>query len=196
MSYHLDKYVIGYRIWRVNIKDNTLLPSGLGASCWDKDKEIRADCKTALPYWSYGYLSSYSVNNEHKAPDHNCSCGLHAYYDIKSVTQRGSVTNCVGVVRARGAIELHRSGFRAEFMQPIALGYYPELFVTKELNKFFFGSEIIKTYEEALSHEEHMKEVARVNNLACMPIVQLRSYAAEFGIEIPSVLYSDLNEND
>lgn len=62
------------------------------------------------------------AGNDHVAPDTNCNCGLYAYH----IPLKGGYWNCdqylVGAVKAWGQIQVHREGFRAEFMEIVGLG--------------------------------------------------------------------------
>jgi hypothetical protein len=105
----LMDYVIGFRAWAVN--GPRLRPIGMGGDVWEGGAEVRAQC---------------SAGNLHRAPDPNCECGLYAWNDLASMLQEaraGSGGRVWGAVRAHGRLEVHSTGFRAEYMQPMLLGY-------------------------------------------------------------------------
>lgn len=63
----------------------------------------------------------------HQAPVKDCGCGLHAWHPTprharRIVAGRGEVP---GIVEARGAIEVHDDGFRAQRARPFALFLLP-----------------------------------------------------------------------
>lgn len=101
------EYVIGFRQW--NLSGNRLKPIGAGNDVWEGGKEVRASCGS-------GRL--------HRAPDHDCECGLYAWHSWTGLSpQSGSATAVFGAVQACGRMEMHTTGFRAEFMRPVLLGY-------------------------------------------------------------------------
>lgn len=100
--------VLGYRAWQVN-QDGVL-----GSLAW-------------MHAWPEGVTTAECVrgkrDHRHRAPVHNCDCGIYAYTRLDS---RLLAFNCIGVIAAWGAIELHERGddvvgFRAEHACPLAL---------------------------------------------------------------------------
>ncbi|MGH2824346.1 MAG: hypothetical protein ACRDLY_15285 [Thermoleophilaceae bacterium] len=59
----------------------------------------------------------------HHAPAPGCSCGVHAWHPRPRAARRilASRREVPGIVEARGAIEVHEDGFRAERARPYAL---------------------------------------------------------------------------
>jgi hypothetical protein len=62
-------------------------------------------------------------HSEHRAPVHDCNCGIHALHPTRAAARRMLASRFVipGIVEAQGAIELHADGFRAERARPYAL---------------------------------------------------------------------------
>jgi hypothetical protein len=60
---------------------------------------------------------------EHPSPAPDCGCGIHAWHPTASSARRvmASRRELAGVVEARGAVEVHEEGFRAERARPHAL---------------------------------------------------------------------------
>jgi hypothetical protein len=63
----------------------------------------------------------------HRPPGRECKCGIHAWHPTlknarRVLASRGEVA---GVIEARGAVELHEEGFRAERARPYALVAMP-----------------------------------------------------------------------
>ena len=60
---------------------------------------------------------------EHAAPAPGCACGVHAWHPSRRAARRVLAVRreVPGVVEARGAIEVHEDGFRAERARPHAL---------------------------------------------------------------------------
>jgi hypothetical protein len=63
----------------------------------------------------------------HQPPTHGCGCGLHAWHPSRRSARRvlASRREIPGIVEARGAIELHDEGFRAQRARPYALVLAP-----------------------------------------------------------------------
>jgi hypothetical protein len=102
--------LIGLRIW-------PLQPFGrLRAAGWDilwpdGGRAMRATC---------------AVGAGHDAPAPECSCGIYAWHPRPSSAEelfaecaRGG-SGVAGIVAAWGAVEVHRTGFRAQYARPVA----------------------------------------------------------------------------
>jgi hypothetical protein len=63
----------------------------------------------------------------HTAPAPGCSCGIHAWHPRPRAARRilASRRELPGVVEAKGAIEVHEDGFRAERARPSAVFLAP-----------------------------------------------------------------------
>jgi hypothetical protein len=63
----------------------------------------------------------------HEAPVRGCGCGLHAWHPTRRFARRilAGSREVPGIVEARGAIEVHEDGFRAERARPFALFLAP-----------------------------------------------------------------------
>lgn len=75
-----------------------------------------------------GWLSAVCTRGvRHPAPAPGCECGIHAWHPRRRSARRvlAPRRRIAGVVEARGAIELHRDGFRAEQARPFALFLAP-----------------------------------------------------------------------
>lgn len=64
---------------------------------------------------------------EHEAPVRGCGCGLHAWHPTRRFARRilSGRREVPGIVEARGVIEVHEDGFRAERARPFALVLAP-----------------------------------------------------------------------
>jgi hypothetical protein len=64
-----------------------------------------------------------SCPNGHSAPAPGCDCGIHAWHPRPRAARRilAGRREIPGIVEARGAIEVHEDGFRAERARPYAL---------------------------------------------------------------------------
>lgn len=112
----LSEYVIGYRSWRalrVPALDGDpfkLGAIGSGTHVWEGANEVLATC----------------APHRHPAPQPKCDCGLYAWHAPHKLVKTGGLRRSdfvYGAVRARGRIEVHRDGFRAQYAQPIVLMY-------------------------------------------------------------------------
>lgn len=75
-----------------------------------------------------GWLTASCARGEgHAAPAPGCECGIHAWHPSRRSARRVLAIRreVPGVVEARGAIEVHRDGFRAERARPFALMVLP-----------------------------------------------------------------------
>ena len=114
----LAQKVLGFRRWRLN--GYRLLPltpltplTPLMPAYWrigpNTAKCLRAHSDSAAP-----------PGQGHRAPHHACECGLHALHDPPQGVPGATVS---GAVLAWGRIETHANGFRAEYAEPVVLGY-------------------------------------------------------------------------
>ena len=64
-----------------------------------------------------------SRSPEHRAPAHGCVCGLHALHPSRRSARRilSARREIPGIAEARGQIEVHEDGFRAEHARPYVL---------------------------------------------------------------------------
>ena len=105
----------GLRVWNISWKDGMLALTGHAQQVpWRADRPTKAKCQS---------------HRHHHAPRENCGCGLYALHPSRSSAQRvfGSIDNgyglheVAGIVEAWGKVEVHESGFRAEYARPLAL---------------------------------------------------------------------------
>jgi hypothetical protein len=93
----------------------------------------------------------------HAAPHRDCECGLYAYFDVRRENNpHGFGPELVwGAVAAWGRVEVHASGFRAEYAEPVVLGYHPR-----------------DPYEDVIKHQAIAGELG-------LPFVRFDELAAE-----------------
>lgn len=100
----------GLRTWRVVSADGPERLAGLHhGGEWPIGGEwLDAACATA---------------GEHPSPAPDCGCGIHAWHPTAASARRvmASRREVPGVLEARGAVEVHEEGFRAERARPFAL---------------------------------------------------------------------------
>lgn len=102
--------IIGYRSWKVV---GGKLHSPMSTGCWEVGVN-QAECRG---------LSLDKQQATHKAPAHECRCGLYAYYSPQKAVGVSVpyAFDVIGAVRCWGTIELHGIGMRAEYGEVIAL---------------------------------------------------------------------------
>lgn len=107
--------VIGYRVWR--IRDGDLVSQYTDVR-W-AGGPLRAECLSELYRRGPGLHPT-------PAPDPKCSCGIYAYFRPSERLGASSDSPLVlGAVVLWGRIEVHRSGMRAEWARPVAIGLPP-----------------------------------------------------------------------
>jgi hypothetical protein len=116
------------------VNDTPLVPTPLyGLRTWTVVGESGAE-RLAGPQqratWPPGgaWLEATCVqSSEHRPPTHGCGCGLHAWHPSRRSTRRvlASRREIPGIAEARGAIEVHEDGFRAERARPSAFVLAP-----------------------------------------------------------------------
>jgi hypothetical protein len=110
----LTEKVLGFRRWRLDGYRLGPVVSHLPAH-WNLGPNT-ATCLRAY------FDPSRGANHEHRAPEDDCGCGLYAMHE-PAFEPFGDDT-VSGAVLAWGRIEVHLSGFRAEFAEPVALAYH------------------------------------------------------------------------
>jgi hypothetical protein len=100
----------GLRTWNVALEDGRERLAGLhhGGEWPPGDGWVDARC---------------ALDGTHRPPLRDCECGIHAWHPTpKSArTVFASHRQVAGVIEARGAVEVHEEGFRAEQARPHAL---------------------------------------------------------------------------
>lgn len=141
---------IGYRSWHVSTHGE--LSSLTAAGAW-RPGVNRASCHRGL---------------RHDAPAPDCECGLYALHRHRDRGWMPSGTNAVhGAVAAWGDLEIHDTGFRAEFARVVAL-----------------------TLPER-ARGELRRRVGLAAARHCVPVVSpagLREAAIEHGLELPATV--------
>ncbi len=115
----LIQAVLGYRTWAIDA-DGWLLPFSLAAIAGPWRPGVNhATCHYAQ--WR-GTAGGPDPAPPHAAPDPRCMCGLYALLDPRDRRlPRDDATLALGAVGAWGDIDVHRSGFRAQYATVLAL---------------------------------------------------------------------------
>jgi len=122
--------VIGFREWAVS--PALELRATVMASAWVPGVN-RAACRAGsveVPVARGGLLGTVvgaAPAHEGGAPHSDCGCGLYALHALpeprtEDVWAPFSLWHVTGVVCAWGVLEVHRSGFRAQYARPVLLG--------------------------------------------------------------------------
>jgi hypothetical protein len=100
-------------------RDWHALPEGLTSPrtgvTWTS-RMLAAECRPRTP--------EDLVRPDHRAPGHDCSCGIHGYFRPSEETSKVDFRGVTGVITAWGQVEVHEDGIRAEFARVEALGVY------------------------------------------------------------------------
>ncbi|HWH46036.1 MAG TPA: hypothetical protein VNT32_15045 [Thermoleophilaceae bacterium] len=107
MSEPVPEPALGFRAWAAPGPSLSLTPFSVAFRDWTPGPN-RAVCH-ARP----------GQPPAHDAPASGCGCGLYAFHDPSGLTRAARA--CAGVVAAWGAVEVHATGFRAEWAQVLAL---------------------------------------------------------------------------
>jgi hypothetical protein len=69
------------------------------------------------------WFEARCLSGRHRPPERDCNCGVHAWHPTRASAKRvlASRFELAGIVEARGGIEVHEDGFRAEEARPHAL---------------------------------------------------------------------------
>lgn len=105
----LQGEIVGRRAWRVSGIHSHDLHALVQGDVWYPGTKV-ARC----------LIPAAGVPALHTSPDHHCTCGLYAYYDIdpKSLTV---IRRIHGLITAWGDVEFHSDGFRAQRARVAAL---------------------------------------------------------------------------
>jgi hypothetical protein len=104
--------VAGFRDWRVT-QDGLCSPrTGVP---W-VTRVMRAECRPQS--------ADDLVRRPHRAPGHDCGCGIHAYFEPSDEASKISYAGVSGIVSLWGDVEIHAGGLRAEYARIEALGVY------------------------------------------------------------------------
>jgi GNAT superfamily N-acetyltransferase len=85
-----------------------------------------AGCDIVWPDGGRPMKATCVVGADHEAPAPGCTCGIYAWHPRPSSAEelfaecsRGG-SGVAGIVAAWGAVEVHRTGFRAQYARPLA----------------------------------------------------------------------------
>jgi len=158
----LSECVYGFRCWtpRAVGGEQVLLSANTRYGAWD-------------PGWN---VATCRVHESHSAPVHGCDCGLYAVFDHRD-SYAWDKRPIGGAVIARGRIEVHHSGFRAEKARIVAL-VKPVTITHDRLSRE-------RIIEELLVERGAENAAARYG----VPLVdsweEARYVALEHGVEVP-----------
>ena len=99
--------LVGFRAWHVGT-DGALVPWSAGTTGTWRPGTNEARCLAPGA-------------KRHRAPGHRCTCGLYGLTDSRDPRLLAG-RQAVGAIVAWGDVELHRTGFRAQYARIVALG--------------------------------------------------------------------------
>jgi hypothetical protein len=148
----------------------TLWSAGMGAARW-KPGVARAECRLDEAR-ARGYPGWPRVGGPHEAPHRDCACGFYAHHDLLGVytSRAGGGDQVIGAIAAWGRIEVHQSGFRAEFAKVVAIALMERQVV----------GDAEKRAELELLAERYSAD--------CVSVVDLEEAALKHGIRVPEDL--------
>jgi hypothetical protein len=191
----LMEHLIGFREWNVDWNSMTIGAIGIGTVPWAHVRDVpwdEAECKAQGRYANAPY--------GHKAPHPNCHCGFYAwdYFPDECPADYGAKakpSRVWGVVQAKGNIEVHSDGIRAQFMRPVMLAI-PEsrqFFVPTDPNDMRAGGRFSTENEPGAVpvEPEGAKDVRRLAKHLGLDAVTwgyVRTKALEYGAMVPEEL--------
>lgn len=120
--------------------------------------------------WGCGPNLARCDSGAHPAPQKHCGCGLYGLHDVPEGWDGWGPyphTQVVGAILAWGRIEVHPTGFRAEWAEPLALGV---------------GSGFPK------ARTRRVERVAEDYGIAAVPVEKLTEFALQHGQPVPESL--------
>ena len=99
----------------------------LGAIAHNKtwpENFMQATCMS--PSKRHSHIYDKATETFETTPAAHCSCGIYAFYDYDFAMKELANHEIIGVVQGWGKIQIHETGFRAEFMR--ILGFIDEGF--------------------------------------------------------------------
>jgi hypothetical protein len=111
------------------VSDEPLVPGPLyGLRTWTVVSEDGRERLAGLHHGGVwppgdGWVDAHCAVATHRPPARECECGIHAWHPTSKSARRvlASHHELAGVIEARGAVEVHEEGFRAECARPHAL---------------------------------------------------------------------------
>lgn len=183
MSETLTRPLMGVREYTVD--DDGFLGSLTGrGGRWEPDAVQKARCErgytTPPGYQAVGnYHPGYAYYDAatgkrveepayelHDAPNFDCGCGWHAFYDLGLARAYGNGAfweNCRAVVSAWGEVVLCKHGFRSEYMQveAIVVGQRTAAFVGYDVDLMDAWRALAERYAVPLIEESEIEEFCR-----------------------------------
>ena len=152
--------VIGWRAW--GWTDSRYLTSQIvgsgtapfGHYIWH-DKHMTAECMPT-PFTPSAQRPSAS----HVAPGERCFCGLYAYHEQPSSWTEVAPGQIRGLVKAWGEVMVHLRGFRAQYMEILAINF-PAL---HSAGRQYFVREVAAKYDVPLVSLRELGELAELHN--------------------------------
>jgi hypothetical protein len=166
---------VGYRVWFADVSDTWnryRLQSLLAETLWPFHEQLEAVCDRRLAGRAHWRLRQLGVPR-HRAPAADCSCGAHAYHDLRAMVlqvqrlghfRRFSDRRLLvgGAILSWGRLVIHPEGFRAQYARPLALALVDPT--------------------AGPDAEEHLQAIARAYAVPALDLKYLGPHASEFGV--------------
>jgi hypothetical protein len=184
-------YVIGFRAWQIVGRPGLwqLGSVGIGDETeWNGREEVKAICRSDSRFFT-DPDDEDEWTDSHPIPSPNCTCGFYAWHNPEDVSLH---TDVWGAVIARGRLEVHREGFRAEYMQPLAFAIPEDSRIILKRNRAVHA--VIRNntlpapggvefYEESV--DGAVEGLSRWFDIPAVPESGLVDYARRYGGIIP-----------
>lgn len=145
-----SQLILGWRVWELE-RDGALGPIAAGGGPWTAGVN-EAVCRKA--------------DTRHTAPGRGCVCGFNALHR-PPLEFRGDSGHALGVVGAWGAVDIYRSGFRAQFATVLGL---------------------LDDAPEGCLHEQKLRTSAERYAVPLLELDDLLRYALEYAAPVSKAL--------
>lgn len=163
--------VIGFRAWRANSVRPELHSSVAKEIVWPSEEALEARCID----FQFRSMSDDCLL-VHDAPESQCTCGIHAWYELEETTRYAANSKTViGAVIAWGKIVVHTSGMRAQYMKPIA---FTDWLPSRAEDDYL---KTIGAQLPNISRPKLLSAVEEQYGLPVMPAEELETYVENFG---------------
>lgn len=168
----LVQAVVGFRNFNIDEENELALTSaGLGAYTWAPGVN-RAECRAHLATLRLSPLgipireppSPEDEPPAHDAPASDCGCGLYGWHDPREIVPSMS-SSVPAAIAAWGAIEVHATGFRAEYAKIVAIG--------------------LSDAAWSAGMREQIEQIAARYGVRAVPLIDLEEEAYRHGIAVP-----------
>jgi len=178
--------IVGFRAWGISGVPIRLTGVVYTSGIWKPKEPTQAICmKMRGSKFAHPYLQQASlVEPCDIAPNIVCNDGFFGFYTIDLLNKSGmpfthSLKAVRGTFQAWGKIILHEHGFRAEYVEPIAIVHETRETIIKWMPMAFLSSE--KKEEAFNQRNERLNYLSRHYNIPVIPIEEIEGYSSQYG---------------